>query len=58
MREDTLTGYAFYNDWNGVSPALVLFFKYSRPMPVREKYWPKYLSIMEEKNVKKLRGKE
>ena len=32
------------DDWNGISPALVLFFDNHRPMPIRQYRWDEYLS--------------
>lgn len=30
-------------NWNGISPALVLYFDNHRPMPIREYRWDEYL---------------
>lgn len=31
------------DDWNGISPALVLWFDNHRPMPIREYKWDEYV---------------
>lgn len=31
------------NDWNGIRPALVLYFDNHKPMPIREYRWDEYL---------------
>lgn len=31
------------DDWNGIAPALVLYFDNHRPMPIREHKWDEYL---------------
>lgn len=41
-----LISYEFVKDYNGISPALVLFFKNHRPMPVREHHWQEYLDMI------------
>lgn len=41
-----LTGYKFVDDYNGIKPALVLYFKNHRPMPVRSYRWGKYLNYL------------
>lgn len=38
-----LTGYKFVDDYNGIKPALVLYFIDHRPMPVRSYRWEEYL---------------
>ena len=31
------------DNWNGISPALVLYFDNHKPMPIREYRWNEYL---------------
>lgn len=38
------------NDWNGIKPALVLFFDNHRPMPIREYRWNEYMEFGKEEN--------
>lgn len=44
--EQQLTGYKFVDDYNGIRPALVLYFKNERPMPIREYRWEEYLPLL------------
>ena len=44
--EGKLIGYEFMDDYNGIKPALVLYFKGHRPMPVRDYRWEEYLEIL------------
>lgn len=34
------------DNWNGISPALVLYFDNNKPMPIREYRFDEYLSIL------------
>ena len=34
------------DDWNGIRPALVLFFDNHRPMPIRQYRWDEYKEVM------------
>lgn len=34
------------DDWNGISPALVLYFDNNRPMPIREHKWDEYWGLI------------
>ncbi len=38
-----LIGYKFVDDYNGIRPALVLYFEDHRPMPIRNYRWEEYL---------------
>ena len=33
------------DNWNGISPALVLYFDNHRPMPIRDYRWDEYLEV-------------
>ena len=33
------------DDWNGISPALVLYFDNHRPMPIRQYRWDEYKEV-------------
>ena len=48
IKEGELINYLFVEKYNDISPALVLFFKNHRPMPIREYKWQEYLKIIEE----------
>ncbi|NDO19331.1 thermostable hemolysin delta-VPH [Lachnospiraceae bacterium MD329] len=39
--------YEIVDNWNGISPALVLYFDNNRPMPIREYRISEYLKILE-----------
>lgn len=41
-----LTGYKFVDDYNGIRPALVLYFSNHRPMPVRSYRWQEYIPLL------------
>lgn len=38
------------DNWNGIKPALVLYFDNHRPMPIRQYRWGEYIKFGEEKN--------
>jgi len=40
--------FGFYENWNGISPALVLFFDDEKPIPIREYRWNEYFAIIDE----------
>lgn len=44
--EGRLKGYEFMDDYNGIKPALVLYFENHRPMPIREYMWENYISYL------------
>lgn len=33
------------DDWNGISPAMVLYFDNNKPMPIRQYRWDEYMEI-------------
>ncbi len=41
-----LVSYEFVENYNKISPALVLYFKNHAPMPVREYRWAEYEEIL------------
>ena len=45
-----LVDYKIIDNYNGISPALVLFFKNNRPMPIREYKWDEYFEILDKIN--------
>ncbi len=47
IKEGHLTDFKIVDDWNGIRPALVLFFDCTAPMPIREYRWAEYLPILE-----------
>ena len=44
--EGKLTGYEFVDEYNGISPALVLYFSNTKPMPIRKYRWEEYLPFL------------
>jgi len=50
IRNGELVGYEIVEDHNGISPALVLFFKSHKPMPIREYRWDEYFEILDKIN--------
>ena len=41
-----LVKHEIVDDWNGIAPALVLFFDNHRPMPIRQYRWDEYLNFI------------
>ena len=44
--EGKLTGYKFVDEYNGIRPALVLYFIDEKPMPIRQHRWEEYIDIL------------
>ena len=42
-----LTSWEIVDDWNGIRPALVLYFDNNKPMPIREYRWGEYMKEVE-----------
>ena len=47
INDGELLYYTIVNNYNGIKPALVLYFKYHKPMPIREYRFNEYLSLLE-----------
>ena len=47
-----LLNYGFFEDWNGIKPAMVFFFANHKPMPVRIEKWNEYINLLNEINFK------
>lgn len=47
------TVFEIVENWNGIKPALVLYFNNNRPMPIREYRWDEYWSILNQKECEK-----
>ena len=47
----SISGYVkeveFVDEYNGISPALVLYFEGSKPMPIRKYRWEEYLPFLD-----------
>lgn len=46
IQEGHLTCFEIVENWNGIRPALVLYFDNHRPMPVRENRWDEYWGLL------------
>lgn len=46
IKDGFLIRYEFVDNWNGIKPALVLYFTNSKPMPIREYRWEEYLPLL------------
>ena len=46
IKEGHLVKYEIVEDWNGIRPALVLYFDNHRPMPVRDGRWDEYWEML------------
>ncbi|OCG03258.1 thermostable hemolysin delta-VPH [Gilliamella sp. wkB112] len=49
IKDGLLVRYEFVDKWNGIKSALVLYFKDTKPMPIREYRWQEYLSLINNK---------
>lgn len=45
IKEGHLVGHEIVDNWNGIVPALVLYFDNHRPMPIRKYRWDEYLEF-------------
>lgn len=48
IREGSLIKYEIVDCYNGIKPALVLYFKNNKPMPIRQYRWVEYFELLEE----------
>jgi hypothetical protein len=46
IKDGCLIRYEFVDNWNGIKPALVLYFKEANPIPIREYRWNEYLPLL------------
>lgn len=46
IREGELIKFEIVEKYNNISPALVLFFKNNKPMPIRQNKWNEYFEII------------
>lgn len=47
IKNGELIYYTIVDNYNGIKPALVLYFKNCRPMPIRQKHFEEYLKLLE-----------
>lgn len=45
--EGHLLYYKIVKSYNGISPALILYFDSSKPMPIRNYHWQEYIELIE-----------
>ncbi len=50
IAEGHLTDYKLVEEWNGIAPALVLYFDNNRPMPIREHKFEEYFKLLKYRN--------
>lgn len=46
IEDGHLVNFEIVNNWNNISPALVLYFDNHKPMPIREYRWNEYWGII------------
>ena len=44
--EGRLEGYEFVDEYHNIKPALILYFKDMKPMPIRDYMWERYLPFI------------
>lgn len=49
INEGELLFYSYYKNYNNISPALVLFFKNHKPMPIRSYRFNEYIPLLKGK---------
>ena len=45
IKEGHFINYEIVDNWNGIRPALVLYFDNNKPMPIREYKWDEYFKL-------------
>ncbi len=53
IKQGQLIEYKFCKKYNSISPALVLYFKDYKPMPIRQYRWGEYFSLLNIKSFPK-----
>lgn len=46
IEDGHLTRFEIVQNWNGISPALVLYFDNNRPMPIRQHKFDEYFALI------------
>jgi len=54
IKNGELLYYTIVDNHNGICPALVLYFKSHKPMPIRQKHFEEYLLLLENQNYLKI----
>jgi len=47
IKNGELSYYTIVDNYNNICPALVLYFKNNKPMPIRQKHFETYLKLLE-----------
>lgn len=50
INDDVITKIEIVDNWNGISPAMVIYFKNHNPMPIREHKWDEYIALLTQDN--------
>ena len=53
IKEGHLTHYEILSKYNKISPAMVLYFKNNKPMPIRKEKWSEYYELFKQLNLYK-----
>ena len=48
--KDIIIKIEIVDNWNGISPAMVIYFKNHNPMPIREHKWDEYIKYLQNLN--------
>ena len=54
IKNGELLYYTIVENYNNISPALVLYFKNHKPMPIREHKFDEYLELLKNENYLKM----
>lgn len=46
IKSKQLVKWEIVDNWNNIKPALVLYFKNNKPMPIREYRWEEYINLI------------
>ncbi len=52
IEDGHLSGYELLENYNNISPCLLLYFDNHRPLPIREHRWDEYMNLINEKQKK------
>lgn len=47
INQDEILKIEIVNNYNGISPAMLIYFKNHPPMPIREHKWDEYISYIQ-----------
>lgn len=50
IKQGDLSYYTIVENYNGIKPALILYFKNHKPMPIRQNHFEEYLKLLENEN--------